>query len=204
MNNLPNKQEFSIINPKIESWHEFVLQVHQVTEWDASVVGEWPYRPNLSRGPWCQSRELLRSIEPAGKLNITFEISSLNFFCFRRQVWAFLWHSPRVCVTFVNTSCSLEASCFPTRAIRGSWQREEDRPMHGQTQSIQTSGRDSLSLFLLLQFVHPVLKAGFLLTFSKKLKPEKTLRFFRRKLNEPVAIVVTWISRLILFSALLL
>ena len=85
MNNLPNKQEFSIINPKIESWHEFVLQVHQVTEWDASVVGEWPYRPDLSRGPWCQSRELLRSIEPAGKLNITFEISSpiyLNPFFF--------------------------------------------------------------------------------------------------------------------------
>ena len=28
-------------------------------------------------------------------------------------------------------------------------------------------------------------------TFSKKLKPEKTQRFFRPKLNEPLAIVVT-------------
>ena len=48
------------------------------------------------------------------------------------------------------------------------------------------------------------------LTFSKKLKPEKlngpkkTLGFFSPKLNEPVVIVVTWISKLILFSALLL
>ena len=35
-----------------------------------------------------------------------------------------------------------------------------------------------------------IIRTGFFLTFSKKLKPEKTQRFFRPKLNEPVAIVV--------------
>ena len=40
------------------------------------------------------------------------------------------------------------------------------------------------------------------LAFSKKLMPEKTQRFFRPKLNEPVAIEVTWITTLILFSTL--
>ena len=184
MNNLPNKQEFSIVNPKIKSWHEYVLQVHQVTEWDASVVGEWPYRPNLSRGPWCQSRELLRSIEPAGNLNITFEIPlsniSIHFFVLKdKYVWAFLWNSPRVCVTFVNTSCSLEASCFPTRAIRGSWQKGEDRPMPGQTQNIQTSGRDSLSVFLLLHFVHRVRvpEADHFLRFTRLIASYSCTRF---------------------------
>ena len=82
---------------------------------------------------------------------------SIHFFVLKdKYVWAFLWNSLRVCVTFVNTSCSLEASCFPTRAIRGSWRKGEDHPMPGQTQNIQTSGRDSLSVFLLLHFVHRV------------------------------------------------
>ena len=101
------------------------------------------------------------NLQVSSIFNITFEISSLKylnpFFLLKdKYVWAFVWNSLRVCVTFVNTSCSLEASCFPTRAIRGSWQKGEDRPMPGQTQSIQTSGRDSLSLFLLLHFVHCV------------------------------------------------
>ena len=35
------------------------------------------------------------------------------------------------------------------------------------------------------------LRQAFFLTFSKKLKAQKTQQYFRPKLNEPVAIVVT-------------